>query len=154
MPICKNVNELYAPMQPLVRKFIQKCKDSGVNVAIVETYRTANVQRAYYAQGREPLEEVNKKRNYAGLWNLPPRENARVITNCDGVNTLSRHQSRRAVDIAPVKDCRIDWNAPQETWERMGALAEECGLDWCAGGFGAVWGKGWDNPHFEYKEEK
>jgi hypothetical protein len=41
------------------------------------------------------------------------------------------------------------WNAPQEVWEKIGKIAEECGLDWCAGGYGQTWGKDWDNPHFE-----
>jgi len=54
-----------------------------------------------------------------------------------------------AVDIAPVKDGRVWWNAPEQVWKEIGTIGEECGLDWCAGGYGQVWGKGWDSPHFE-----
>jgi hypothetical protein len=106
------------------------------------------VQDAYYAQGREPLEQVNTLRKKAGLYLIKDRENIIITRAC-----ISNHTGGRAVDICPEiagKPGYPWWTAPQEVWERrMGKLAEQCGLDWCAGGSAATWGKGWDNPHFE-----
>ena len=84
-------------------------------------------------------------RKKAGLYLLSEVENKRIVTK----TTNSRHFGGNAVDIAPLKDGRVWWNAPEQVWQEIGAIGEECGLDWCAGGYGQVWGKGWDSPHFE-----
>jgi hypothetical protein len=115
---------------------------------VIETLRTAEVQTAYYAQGRKPLSEVNELRKKAGLYLLSEAENKNIITNA----AYSVHQDGGAIDLCPERPDKPGfpwWNAPQGVWEELGALAEEHGLDWCAGGYGKVWAKGWDNPHFE-----
>jgi hypothetical protein len=117
-------------------------------VCVIETLRTAETQAAYYAQGREPLARVNALREKAGLYLLTNAENANKITNAKH----SVHQDAGAIDMAPELPGKPGypwWNAPEEKWEALGELAEKFGIDWCAGGFGKVWAKGWDNPHFE-----
>ena len=119
----------------------------GLSVLIIETDRKQIVQDAYYAQGRQSVEEVNRLREKSGLYLIKERENT-IITNAK----VSNHTGGGAVDMCPEipgKHGYPWWNAPQDLWEKIGHLAEECGLDWCAGGFGQTWGKGWDNPHFE-----
>lgn len=155
----RRIELLHPEMQKRVKKFLQECKSNGVNVSVIETLRTTEVQQAYFSQGREHLEDVNEKRRIAGLYEISEKENKKIITNCDGIKNKSNHQAKEdgfgyAVDIVPVDDkARPLWNARQEVWELIGYIAETCGLDWCAGGYGQTWGKGWDNPHFEYVPE-
>jgi hypothetical protein len=132
------------------RRFLARCGAGKKPVVVIETDRTQDIQNAYYAQGRESLDTVNALRAKAGLYLLKEGANT-IITNA----RVSNHTGGRAVDIAPELPGKTGypwWNAPQQVWEELGTIAEECGLDWCAGGYGQTWGKGWDNPHFELGE--
>jgi peptidoglycan L-alanyl-D-glutamate endopeptidase CwlK len=147
MGINRSIDALQKPLAEAVRRFMDRCREINFPVVIIETDRSQAVQNAYYAQGREPLDAVNSLRKIAGLYLLIERENT-VVTNA----RVSNHTGGNAVDICPEihgKPGCPRWNAPQEVWDRMGKIAEECGLDWCAGGYGQTWGKGWDNPHCE-----
>ena len=147
MGINRSIDALKPELATAVRRFLKRCDEEKLSVLIIETDRTQEVQNAYYAQGREHIDTVNQLRQKAGLYLLKERENTR-ITNAK----ISNHTGGNAVDIAPEivgKPGYPYWSAPIKVWEQMGLLAEECGLDWCAGGYGQTWGKGWDNPHFE-----
>ena len=152
MGINRSINALRPPLAQAVRRFLDRCEEEAFPVVIIETDRSQAVQDAYYAQGRQGLEVVNGLRKAAGLYPLKERENT-VVTNA----RVSNHTGGNAVDICPElagKPGYPWWNAPETVWQWMGALAEECGLDWCAGGYGQTWGKGWDNPHFELLKEQ
>lgn len=153
--ICREIEKLHPLMQKQVRLFLELCTAHDCPVQVVETLRTRAVQQAYFAQGREPLYAVNTKRQAAGLRPIDSYQNRNIITKCDGVKNKSNHQSHAdgygyAVDIAPVSNGYVWWSAPQDVWEKIGLLGERAGLDWSAGGYGNIWGKGWDNPHFDY----
>jgi hypothetical protein len=145
MGVIRDIDKLKPELARRTRLFLSKAKEAGLQLTVVETLRMPETQKAYYAQGRSNLETVNELRIAAGLPLINAKENSRIITK----TLQSRHFGGNAVDIAPVKNGRVWWTAPQEVWEKMGALGEVCGLDWCAGGRSQVWGKGWDNPHFE-----
>jgi peptidoglycan L-alanyl-D-glutamate endopeptidase CwlK len=150
MGINRSIDALRPALAAAVRRFLERCEREQFGVLIIETERGQAVQSAYYAQGRRPLEEVNRLRRAAGLYLLKERENT-TITNA----AVSNHTGGNAVDMCPEitgKPGYPWWNAPSWVWEKMGKLAEDCGLDWCAGGYGQIWGKGWDNPHFELME--
>jgi hypothetical protein len=147
MGINRSIDALQEPLAQAARVFIGRCGERNLPVVIIETDRTQAVQDAYYAQGRKPIIEVNALREKAGLYLIKERENI-VVTKA----RISNHTGGRALDVCPEipgKPGYPWWTAPLEVWERMGMLAEQCGLDWCAGGYGQTWGKGWDNPHFE-----
>jgi peptidoglycan L-alanyl-D-glutamate endopeptidase CwlK len=147
MGINRSIDALRPALAGAVRRFLELCGNSGVKVLVIETDRTQAVQDAYYAQGRQPVDEVNRLRAVAGLYPIKERENMR-ITNAK----VSNHTGGNAVDLCPEipgKPGYPHWNAPIGDWQTIGELAERCGLDWCAGGYGQTWGKGWDNPHFE-----
>jgi peptidoglycan L-alanyl-D-glutamate endopeptidase CwlK len=147
MGINRSIDALQKPLAEALLKALVRYAEENLPVVIIETDRSQAVQNAYYAQGREPLDAVNNLRVIAGLYLLKERENT-VVTNA----RVSNHTGGNAVDICPEipgKPGYPRWNAPQEVWEKMGLIAEQCGLDWCAGGYGQTWGKGWDNPHFE-----
>lgn len=55
----------------------------------------------------------------------------------------SKHIVGEAVDLAPAKEGRAWWKAPEAVWLRMGAIGESHGMAW-----GGRW-KNHDTPHFE-----
>jgi peptidoglycan L-alanyl-D-glutamate endopeptidase CwlK len=147
MGVNRSIDALQKPLADALRRALARYEEEKLPVVIIETDRSQMVQNAYYAQGRERLDVVNILRKIAGLPSITEREN-KVITNA----RVSNHTGGNAADMCPEipgKPGYPWWNAPQEVWERMGKTTEECGLDWCAGGYGQTWGKGWDNPHFE-----
>jgi len=128
-----------------IQLFLDKLKENDVKYAIIETKRETSVQRAYYAQGRKPLSEVNNLRREAGLWMITDSENMHTVTNCDGINTKSKHQFGRAIDVVPADVTgRPIWNSPKAAWEKMGSIGESCGLVW-----GGRWKSLPDKPHYE-----
>ena len=153
--VCRDIEKLEPVLRERVRKLLSVFKERGIPVGISETLRYDNVQKCYYMQGRCTLEKVNEARKEAGLYLLSESENKNTVTNCDGVNHRSNHQERNgtglgyAVDLVPLNEKgNFWWNAPEKIWREMGAIAEEYGVDWCAGGKGEDW-KGFDNPHYE-----
>lgn len=145
MGTIRDIDQLQPELAGKVKVFLSYLKELKIEVFIIETLRTKEVQEAYYAQGRESFEKVNKLRKAEGLYLLSEKENNKIVTN----TLISRHMSGNAIDICPIKDGKLLWSAPQAIWEQIGTIAETFDLDWCAGGRGQIWGKGWDNPHFE-----
>ena len=85
---CKDINELLPHVQGRVLKWLQACKDNGIDILIYETYRTPERQKALYAIGRT----VDKDKP--------------VVTS-----TLnSMHIRRRAIDFVPTIKRVPQWN--------------------------------------------
>lgn len=141
----RDLESLNPAAQPVFRAFLDKLNEAGIKYVVLETQRDADVQAAYYAQGRRSLPVVNSLRSFAGLPMLPPGENLYTVTNCDGTKLKSKHQFGKAMDIAPVNEKgNPNWKAPKEEWEAIGTIGESLGLIWGAHFKGLV-----DNPHFE-----
>jgi peptidoglycan L-alanyl-D-glutamate endopeptidase CwlK len=143
MGLHRDIESLAPEAQEKARAFLGELDAEKIRYCVIETVRTLLVQKAYYAQGRKPLEEINTLRRAAGLWEIGPEEGKRIITW-----TLdSRHLTGMALDLVPVDiDDSIMWNAPFETWEKIGSIGEKNGFEW-----GGRW-KERDLPHFEVKE--
>jgi peptidoglycan L-alanyl-D-glutamate endopeptidase CwlK len=114
---------------------------------VFEGVRTEKVQAAYFAQGREPLEAVNRARKDAGLYLLASEKQNYKIT----WTMKSKHLEGLAMDILPAKP------NGEPTWDlahyrkqfelirdagRAAGLA--CGADW------PETQRDW--PHYEVKE--
>ena len=145
MAIQKKVNLLDPAIRGRVVNFLAKLDDLRIKYVVVETKRSLEVQEAYYAQGRKSIEEVNDLRRVAGLWEITKKDNEKTVTN----TLKSKHLDGLAVDIAPMVNGRVWWNAPEEVWLEIGVIGESFGLSW-----GGRWGQtaaklGWDCPHFQ-----
>jgi hypothetical protein len=149
------LEDLIPEARSAAEKMLSHLDTGGLAYFVSETLRTAEVQRAYYAQGRSGTIEVNALRSKAGLAPMQDSENHGTITNCDGYEKPSPHQSGRAIDIYPVIGKRTQWTVTPgnlDAWHALGEAGELAGLEW-----GGRWkpldryGIGWDAPHFQIK---
>lgn len=139
-------------------ELVKRCAEIGINIFPTCVDRTYIEQTAYYAQGREPLDYVNKLRKLAGLGAITRPENKRKITwtmnsrhvvNLDDMN-LDNDKSE-AIDFA-IKDKtgKVSWNVKVDVNEDNKAdfmqvveIAEAIGFE-----AGARW-KTPDYPHLQ-----
>jgi hypothetical protein len=140
------IEDLDPRMQGPVQKYVRRCPEEGIPVAVLETRRELSTHIAYHLRGRAPVAEVRLVFARCGLWPISDMEAQTINTK----TLYSKHIEGLAVDIAPTKDGRAWWDAPRELWLRMFAIAEdECGLDACAAGKWNAWQ--WDWPHCEMR---
>lgn len=148
MGIITDVRTLDPRMRPGVEKYLCRCRERGIPVALLEARRELSVHMAYYARGRCDASIVRAFFVRCGLWDITDAEAATASTQ----TLYSKHVEGLAVDVAPTKDGKVWWAAPRELWLRMFSIAEdECGLDACAAGKWQAWQ--WDWPHHEFHHE-
>lgn len=157
----RRIEDLAPDFQDTARAVMRELE--GLPVMLYMTRRTLAEQRAYYAQGRQPLTVVNALRDQAGMPPIGPRDNGYTVTNCDGERIPSAHQSGRAIDIVALGtrgEPSWDYAAHAATYMAIRDAAARCSAD--AGGswmtqrdgspspYAAV-GLGWDPPHVQAK---
>lgn len=133
-------------------EFAKKMAEAGLNYIVTSTLRTHEEQVALYAQGRQPLEDVNALRKAVGWWAIGSSENVEVTWTME-----SRHLSGRAFDIALVLPTgKAHWNEKVDAnangspdYAEAGLIGESVGLVW-GGRFRDKHGRPRpDMPHFE-----
>lgn len=117
------LNDLSPRMLPLAMQLIARCIEAGVMVMIVTTKRT-------------------------------PEEQADAIARGVSWTTHSKHLSGDAIDLCPFSvydlhgDDKLQWDAGDPVWKKLGAIGEGLGLKW-----GVIKnGVQVDPGHFEYRE--
>ena len=98
MPVIRDPNKMVSPAKEGAIKALAACSSMSVKVWVNETLRSQEVQNAYYAQGREPLDNTNAKRKIAGLPPITDAENKNMIT----WTLKSKHSSGKAMDLYPI----------------------------------------------------
>lgn len=125
----RKIEDLVPEAQVLFHEFAMKMHDAGIQFIVTCTFRSQAEQDNLYAQGRTmPGRKVTWTRN-------------------------SRHTSRKAFDIAIIRDGKVCWDIKADVNENeipdyteAGRIGESVGL---------VWGGNWktpDYPHFQLKE--
>ncbi|GAB2586589.1 M15 family metallopeptidase [Spirosoma areae] len=125
---------------------------NGPKLILVETYRSPDVQRAYYAQGREKLAIVNKIRMANGLAAISEAENRHTITNAKPGSSKHQQKPAKAFDIGFVEGGKLVWDEANYLRAAEILRADFPDITW-----GADWnGNGRtsderfiDRPHFE-----
>ena len=140
----KKLEGLSSVAQPVFKEFLNLLDaELGEDRYIVyEGRRTVAVQEAYYAQGRESLEDVNKKRSAAGLFSLQSERDNYPITQ----TLRSKHIDGLAMDVVPVD------GKGNPTWDlahyyKFFAVIKDCGKK-----VGLTCGADWnppDWPHYQ-----
>jgi peptidoglycan L-alanyl-D-glutamate endopeptidase CwlK len=110
-----------------VRRILDAMRALGFEMIVTDGVRTTQEQQALWRRGRT---EPGKK-----------------VTNADGVTTISKHQTRRAVDCCFLVNGVASW-AESNPWALYGAMARAIGLTW-GGDFTSIK----DRPHVELGTE-
>ena len=97
-------------------------QDPPIQFEVVQGMRTFAEQDALFAKGRT--------------------KPGPKVTNAKGGQ--SNHNFGLAVDIAPLKNGKIDWNVKNPAWKIMGEEGQKIGLEW-----GGGWATFVDLPHFQ-----
>ena len=123
----------------------------GLRPRLGETYRPANVQLAYHAQGRKPLAEINALRTAAGLPLIGTAEAGKIITNAMPGQSAHGFNPARAFDVQMLNlNGEVDWsNAPYTAFAAYVKVAAEKLR--VAVSQGAYWPRFADFPHTELK---
>jgi len=132
------INNLALKSQPYFIKFLKMTKKKGYDFRISEGLRSAAVQTAYYAQGRESLLIVNSLRKSAGLSFITAEQNKKTITNAQAFE--SYHQYGLAIDIVDRNKGYTDFENSTKLTE-IRKIATDCGLEYISGD--------WDKVHFQ-----
>lgn len=102
MPMIADLSALHPYFRDKVIELIAGCSAKGIQLAVVETYRT-----------------VAKQNEYKGL--------GKIYTRSSGGK--SKHQYGLAVDVVPIIDCIPSWHN-EAVWRKVGQVGEKLGLRW------------------------
>jgi hypothetical protein len=97
-----DVNALHPYFRDRIRQLIADCKAKGIELAIVESFRTHAKQNEYRGMGK-------------------------AYTNSTGGK--SKHQYGLAVDVVPMVNNKPVWDN-RALWLKVGATGEKLGLRW------------------------
>lgn len=101
----RKLDDLSPRMMPLAMQLIARCIEAGIMVMIVDTRRTLAEQQANVAKGVS--------------WTL-----------------ASKHLVGDAIDICPYETYalhgpdKLNWDAADPVWKRIGEIGESIGLKW------------------------
>ena len=102
MTMITDINALHPYLRDQVKELIRICKTRGIELAIVETYRTVAKQNEYKSMGKKYTRSVGGR---------------------------SKHQYGLAIDVVPIIDSVAIWDN-LAVWKKIGADGEKLGLRW------------------------
>jgi D-alanyl-D-alanine carboxypeptidase len=102
LPMIADLDALHPYFRDKIALLISTCNSKGIDLAIVESYRTHTKQNEYKSMGKK-------------------------YTRSGGGH--SKHQYGLAVDVVPVIDSVAQWDNIK-LWRKVGAIGEQLGLRW------------------------
>ena len=145
-----HLDDLRPKTKKLCELWIEECRKNGINLVVTQTFRSTELQEAYYSQGRELLEIVNLKRKKVGLDKITEKENKIVTKAAPG---KSPHNWKMAWDFVPLVDGKPAWNR-LDLFDKAGAIARKMNYQ----GYSLEWGGDFktikDKPHIQLKNWK
>ncbi len=117
-----NLNLLKPKVKLLAEELIKESKKAGVQIILVQGFRSREEQDALYAKGRT--------------------EKGKIVTNAKGGQSF--HNYGVAFDVCPIVNGKVTWKYA-ELFKKVGSIGESIGLEW-----GGNWKKFKDLPHFQY----
>ncbi len=102
LPMIADLDALHPYFKEKIIKLVASCKRKGIELAIVESYRTVAKQNEYKAMGKK-------------------------YTRATGGH--SKHQYGLAIDVVPIIDSVAQWDNAR-LWKKIGAVGEQLGLRW------------------------
>lgn len=102
LPMIADLDALHPYFRDKVNTLIVICKAKGIELAIVESYRTHSKQNEYKSMGKRYTRSGGGK---------------------------SKHQYGLAIDVVPMIDSVAQWNNTK-LWRKVGVIGEQIGLRW------------------------
>lgn len=102
LPMIADLNSLHPYFRDKISSLISMCAAKGIELAVVETFRTHSKQDEYRSMGK------NYTRSGGGR---------------------SKHQYGLAVDVVPIVNCEPQWDNTR-LWKKVGVIGEQLGLRW------------------------
>jgi hypothetical protein len=102
LPMIADLNSLHPYFRDRIVELIHACKEQGIELAVVESFRTHAKQSEYFGMGRKYTRSKGGK---------------------------SKHQYGLAVDVVPIVDSVAMWD-DVALWKRIGVAGEKLGLRW------------------------
>ncbi len=102
LPMIADLQALHPYFRDRVRLLIERCREKGIELAVVETFRTHAKQNEYKNMGK------HYTRSRGGR---------------------SKHQYGLAVDVVPIRDSVPVWDN-RALWKKIGFEGERLGLRW------------------------
>lgn len=102
IPMIADLQSLHPYFRDKILLLIKNCKAKGIELAIVESYRTHAKQAEYYGMGKKYTRSIGGK---------------------------SKHQYGLAVDVVPMVDSVAVWDNVI-LWKKIGIEGEKLGLRW------------------------
>jgi hypothetical protein len=102
LPMIADLQSLHPYFRDKISQLIKNCKKKGIELTIVESYRTHAKQSEYFNMGRKYTRSAGGK---------------------------SKHQYGLAVDVVPVIDSVAVWDN-LTLWKKIGTEGEKLGLRW------------------------
>jgi hypothetical protein len=119
----KKIEKLHPKIRCSVKNFINEVeKTMGIKLRVIQGFRTYAEQDALYAQGRTT--------------------GGSKVTNAKGGQ--SNHNFGLAIDVAEIKNGKIDWNEQEKVLPKVAPIGKKWGFEW-----GGDWKSLKDKPHFE-----
>lgn len=120
----RKIEDLTPTAKEKCEKFILECQNVGIKIKIIQTLRDQAYQKSLYDIGR-----VDKSK--------------KIVTNCDGTNKKSSHQSGNAFDAVPIDEHGVILWGSTSKFKIMADIAKKIGLK------AGYYFKLVDSPHFE-----
>jgi hypothetical protein len=102
LPMIADLHSLHPYFRDRVVDLIKACKAQGIELAVVESFRTHAKQSEYFGMGRKYTRSKGGK---------------------------SKHQYGLAVDVVPLVNGVAQWD-DDRLWRRVGVIGERIGLRW------------------------
>lgn len=102
LPMIADLKSLHPYFRDKIYKLIELCQKKGIELAVVESYRTKAKQAEYYSMGKKYTQSKGGK---------------------------SKHQYGLAVDLVPIINGEPKWD-DKALWRRIGVIGENLGLRW------------------------
>lgn len=145
-----DIHALHPEPRKAAQAAIAELRDKKIPFKVTSTLRTALEQFALWLQGRVSLVAVNRARKLAGMYPIGEKQNTYTVTNCDGVDFLSRHQGADTLDVVPLgSNGNPIWPSVDDPrWGEIAAVMERHGFR-----AGLRWSEP-DPAHHEYEGSK
>ena len=102
LPMIADLNALHPYFLDKIITLITTCKAKGIQLVVVESYRTHAKQNEYKSMGKKYTRSTGGK---------------------------SKHQYGLAIDVVPVIDSAAQWDNAK-LWRKIGVIGEQLGLRW------------------------